>query len=133
MAQLHTGQIQVKLNDMNDESRLCQLGTLVVGTEVSGTLSLAGFADGNVEKIQIKHGPDDITDGVEMIDCPYVSFDAAPGFTVIMIADGTNGTQFRVQVTYDADEYIYEYGAEPGAGGAAEVPWRRRGKVITDR
>jgi hypothetical protein len=133
MALIPESEVRVKLNDLNFDTRIVQLGELVLGTEISGTLSISGFADGQVHYMEVEHGPGSgVAREVTFLDNPMPMFNDAAGFIVEPVISGTNGTQFRVKVTYDADEYVYYYGAEPGAGGAVTLNWTRRGIVLLD-
>jgi hypothetical protein len=124
---------RVKLNDLNNDTRQVQLGELVLGTEISGTLSISGFADGTEQEFEVPHGAGSgVTREVTFVDNPMPMFNNAAGFIVTPVLSGTSGTQFRVLVRYDADEYVYYHGAEPGVGGAVELSWTRRGIVLLD-
>ncbi len=120
-------EVIVKINDMNDDARIVQLGHLVLGTEISGTLSLSGFTDGDVEEIEIDHSATGV-----FVDNPLAGFANAAGFIVTPVLSGTDGEKFRILVEYDEEEYVYAYGAEPGAGGAANIAWTRRGIILRD-
>jgi len=98
---------------------------LLLGQELTGTLELIGFHDGDAALVAVDHSADGT-----FVDSPMPSFAAAPGFIIIPVVDGTDGSKFRVHVIYDADEYVYYAGAEPGVGGAADVVWTRRGILL---
>lgn len=126
MPLLPESEIKIKLSDMNDDARRCQLGELVIGTEISGTLEVSGFSNGDKVKAYVEHT-------TEFLDNPLPSFGEAAGFTVTPVLDGTDGTQFSVYVEYASSEYIYGYdGSLVPGGGSASLAWTRRGIAIKE-
>ncbi len=117
----------VKINKLTPDAHLVRLGDLVLGTEIAGSLVLSGFSDGEVRLFEIDHSAEG-----SFVDCPLPSFAVSPGFTIEPVLDGTNGSQFRIKVTYTAAEYVYYHGAEPGVGGGDTITFTRRGIVLLD-
>ena len=114
-----------RLNRINSVGHEWKLGDLVIGTELTGTVTLSGFVDGETAIFEVDHSAEGT-----FVDYPMAVFDAAPGFTIRPCCDGTDGGQFRFEVTYTAAEYVYYHGAEHGVGGGAVLSWKRRGIVL---
>lgn len=100
------------------------IGDIANRKSVSGTLVLTGFSDGDWRQYEITHA------GTAFYDNPMPVCGDAPGFIIMPVLSCDNPEGYRVYVLYDADEYVYITGGEPGAGGAANVAWTRKGTVV---
>lgn len=103
---------------------------------VTGTLALSGYADGQAHEIEVDHSATATTENAALVgrfaDNPVPWFARTFGFTVEPLLDGMNGDQFKILVLCDVDEYVYYYGSEAYAGGAATLTWYRRGVLSDD-
>ena len=127
MARYPEQEALVKLNDLSADTRFVQLGYLVLGTEITGSLEASGFADGQEIEFEVDH----TLEGT-FLDNPMPSFEDLAGFVITPVLSGTNGSKFRVMLKYVAAEYVYYHGTESGAGGAATIAWTRRGVLLRD-
>lgn len=130
--------------------RLRQTRGYGLGT-VTGTLALTDFSLGDTATVRVNHYNSKITGETAVMarfaDCPYVQTSSAPGFKITMRCDGTDGTQFLLDVEYlgteytvygypEEDIYVYPYGedddtqSETGTGDAT-ITWTRTG-VLAD-
>jgi hypothetical protein len=103
---------------------------------VTGTLSLSGYADGQAHDIEVVHSAVATEENADLVgrfaDNPVPWFARTFGFAIEPLLDGMNGDQFKVRVTCDIDEYVYYYGSEADADGAATLIWYRRGVLSDD-
>lgn len=85
--------------------------------------------DGDVNEFYFDHGDyaieEDETILARFRDNPLPWADEAPGFSFVPVVDGTDGTKFKLLVTYNASEYVYGQGYTPGTGSFDGYIYRR--------
>lgn len=115
------------LNRISPGADKAQLGDLLMGDTVSGTLELSGFSDGESRTYEIDHSGD--AEFVGPLSIPV--FNAAAGFSVEIDLAGTTGSKFRVIATHDANEYVYAADSPDESGsGSATLTWSRTGHKL---
>jgi len=111
-----------------------ELGNLVLGVDITDTIDLDGFTDGDVVLLSVDHS----ALGAFAHASVLPTFGAAPGFIIRPVLADMSTTVFVVEITYDADKFVYTDGdigtpagaADPGVAGAATVTWHRVGPVL---